>query len=269
MRWPGVHVGLSEALYHSDPALSSTGARWLLRCPAMYQWRSTHSVHSDTFDLGKAAHARLLKAGPGVVVVDAPTWQTKAARQARDEARGAGLVPLLADVDEQVTAMAEAARLDPLIRMIFDGPGVAEQSLFWKHRSGLMCRARPDWTCTGRTKLLVDYKTTKSAAPDDLPAAIARYGYHQQAAWYLDGAAALAVVPPDASFLFVFQEVTPPYLTNVVQLADDAIMVGRRQNEQAVGVYHRCLETGVWPGYTSGRAGIVSLPSWYMKEAAI
>ena len=83
---------MPEADYHADPvaggSLSSSVARHILaRTPAEVAYERDHPVHKDAYDLGTVVHKALLGIGPEIVEVDADSWQTKAARQARDEAR--------------------------------------------------------------------------------------------------------------------------------------------------------------------------------------
>lgn len=274
---PGVY-DIPDADYHADPvpggSLSSSGVRMLLppSCPALYRYWADHgSAPKADYDFGHAAHLEVLGAGPPVRVVDAPDWRTKAAREARDEAYAAGEVPLLAADHWTVREMASALRSNPIVRALFNtDSGRPEQSLFWVDE--VWRRARLDWLPERRGMgrvILADYKTTNCAAPDAITKAIYNYGYHQQGAWYLDGAQRLGLVGEDAAFLFVFQEKTPPYLVTVVQPDAMALRVGRDLNRRAVEVYRECLLTGRWPGYSED-VELVGLPAWaenrYLQE---
>ena len=113
---------------------------------------------------------------------------------------------------------------------------------------------------------MVDYKTTRSAAPADFAKSAADYGYHQQEPWYCDGFADVAA-DSNAAFLFVIQEKHAPYLVNVIELDRDAVELGRRLNRLAIETYARCMESGIWPGYGNDVARI-ELPQWaaYQQE---
>src|SRR3972149_5802627 len=65
---------------------------------------------SERFDLGRAAHAYLLEGESGFAIIEAADWRTKAAKEARDAARAAGKIPLLADRWGDVQGMALAAQ---------------------------------------------------------------------------------------------------------------------------------------------------------------
>jgi hypothetical protein len=268
----GVVDGLPDEEYHAHGALSSTGARTLIKPagPALYAWRRAHpEPHKSAYDLGHAAHLQVLGAGPKVVVVDAADWRTKAAKEQRDAAYAAGAVPLLAEQYAGVRAMAEELARHPLAGPLLNpANGIAEQSLFWTDpATGVPCRVRVDWRTQLRDgrPVLVEYKTCASAAPDALPRVMNTYGYHQQGMFYLDGAQALGLAEDEALFLLVFQEKTPPYLTSVRYLDAAAARIGRARNRRALQIFAECTASGVWPGYPT-EAEPLSLPVWAEHE---
>lgn len=271
---PGVYDIPAEE-YHQHPALSSSGARRLLPpgCPALFRYQQDNPPETTkTFEYGHAAHQLVLGAGPDIVSVAAPDWRTKAAKEQRDAARETGAVPLLAHEYDQVIAMAEALKAHPLASVLLaPGSGQPEQSLFWTDRpTGVHRRARVDWLpapAAGRM-LLPDYKTTTTVDEDELRRAIHRFGYHQQAAWYLDAVTALGLADV-ARFLFVFQLKTPPYLVRVVEPDDLALRIGRDLNREAIELFAECTRTGLWAGYDD--VSLIGLPGWvenrYLQEA--
>lgn len=273
---PGIY-DIPEEAYHADPvkggSLSSTGARKLLppSCPALFKYEQDNPPPPrQAFDFGTAAHKEVLGIGPELAVLDFPDWRTKEAREARDEAREQGAVPLKRSEYEQVTAMAEALKLHPVAGPIFtEQAGRPEQSLFWQDPdTGVVCRARADHlphpTSSGRL-ILADYKTCASAAPDKIQRSVADYGYHFQAAWYMDGVRTLGLAE-DVAFLFVFQEKTAPYLVNVIELDHEAHRIGAWQNREAREIYAACRRTGRWTGYSDDSPNVVSLPAYYSRQ---
>lgn len=268
---PGVYEIPAE-VYHADPilggSLSSSGARRLLppSCPALFRHEQLHGRKTRrVFEIGHAAHALVLGTGPELVKVEADNWRTKAAQEKAAEARARGAVPLLPDEYAEIHAMADALRAHPVARALFDPDyGRAEQSLIWRDGpSGIWRRAMLDWLPdAGPGRLIVpDYKTTTCAAPSELSKTVHKWGYHQQHAWYVDGAQALDLGDQDAAFVFVFQEKTAPYLVTVIELDALALRIGRERNRQAIEVYAQCSESGVWPDY-SNEVESVPLPVW-------
>ena len=266
---PGVYDGMPEAEYHADPvpggSLSASGAKLLLppSCPARVRSDQLFPPPpKDTFEFGTAAHRLVLGAGPEIVIVDAPDWRTRAAKEARDAARFEGHVPLLPADAFIVESMAVAIRAHPLAGALLDPErGKAEQSLFWQDdETGVWRRARLDFL---RDRIIVDYKTCDRADRESIRKAVANYGYHIQDAQYRDGVRALGI-DDDPAFLFVFQEKTPPYLVNVVQLDDDAVAAGRERMRLACEIFRDCTESGCWPGYSdiTRDPDVISLPPW-------
>jgi hypothetical protein len=267
---------MDEATYHGDPvpggSLSASGAKLLLppSCPAKY-WhdRCNGEPPKRTFEFGTAAHQLILGAGPEITLVDSPDWRTKAAREARDEARVTGRIPLLPAEYSQVQAMADAIRKHPLASALLDPEyGDAEQSLFWTDdATGIWRRARLDWLPrrrAGRRPIITDYKTCDKADEASARRAIANYSYYISAAQYIDGVSAVGI-DDDPAFLFIFQEKTAPYLVNVVGLDDKAIATGRERMRLACEIWRDCTESGEWPGYEAQADDditYISLPPW-------
>jgi hypothetical protein len=256
---------LDAEAYRAHPALSVSGAKKLLppSCPALYRYeRDNPQQNKPVFDVGHAAHAQLLEVGAELVVVDADSWTTKAAREARDAAYAAGKTPLLTKDKAAVDGMTAAVRAHPGAAALFED-GRPEVSLFWEDWAhGVARRARLDWLTVhgGGSATVVDLKTCASAEPQAIGKAVANFGYHMQHAWYVDGVHALGLAD-DIRFLFVFVEKAPPHLVTVVELDGEAVRVGRARNDQALRIFADCEASGRWPGYADG-AVTVSLPRW-------
>jgi hypothetical protein len=128
------------------------------------------------------------------------------------------------------------------------------------------CRARLDWLPErrGGRLILPDYKTCESAHREKFRKSAANYGYHQQADWYTGGAKVLEL-DEDPAFVFVAQEIQPPYLVNVIELAAPSLSVGHNLNYIARQIYAECVTNNRWPGY-SDDVELVDLPEWYLRQ---
>lgn len=259
--------------YLQHPALSASGAKVLVRPggPARFRHERDHGRPSKpAFDLGHAAHDAVLGTGPTIVVVDADSWRTNAAKAERDLAYQSGRVPLLIGDAERVADMARALRAHPVAaRLLHPSSGEPEVSLFWHDAEhGVDRRGRVDWLrradADGRL-ILTDYKTTTSADPGAIERSVINFGYHQQAAWYRDLVIGLGLAR-SAPFLFVFQETTAPYLVHVVELDADLLAMGAERNRQALEVFARCTADDVWPGYNDAGISTVSAPTWALRQ---
>jgi len=250
---PGVYGDIPESVYHADRStLSHSGALKLLppSCPAKFKEAlDAPPEHHDYFDFGHAAHALVLGTGLDIVEVKAKDWKTKAAQEQRKAIRAEGKVPLLTADLVHARAMAVKVREHAVASDLL-ATGQAEMSLYWTDpASWVRLRARIDWmTQPGGRLTFVDYKTTSSASPRPFASSAHKFGYFQQAPWYLDGARELDL-SDDPRFLFIAQEKEPPYLVTVHEFGPEDIETGARLNRKAIEIYAECTATGVWPGY--------------------
>ena len=260
---PGVFT-MSMDAYHADPcsslSLSASGAIDLVAtCPATFDHKRRHpTAPKRHFDIGSAAHRLVLGRGESLEVIAHPDFKTKAAREARDKAYDEGRTPLLKADFDKVQAMAQAIHEHPVAAACFAN-GTPEQSLFWQDgETSIWCRSRPDWLPRG--DIFADYKTSQDVNPAELPRFMMNFGYHQRAAWYLDGIRALGL-SKDPKYLMVFQEKEPPYQVVIAQPSPVALEWGRIKNLKARHLFAECLATDEWPGYADDVVTL-DLPGW-------
>lgn len=286
----GLLVGLHdipEAEYHRDPtiqpSLSHSVAVTLLEKSPRHSWvkhprlNPAHEAeHSAQFDLGKLAHAMVLDDGRGIAVIDASDYRTKAAKEARQSARDAGKIPVLAGNLPAVEAMAAAFRAQLAasdLAGIMDR-GRPEQTLIWQEdtkHGAIWCRCRLDWyACDTLGKpignVFLDYKTTgQSAAPEAFGKTLFNLGYDVQWAFYRRGIQVVLKVE-DPVFVFACQETTPPYALSLNTLDPAAQDMADKRTEAAIEQWAWCLKHDAWPGYNR-RTAHLSAPAWWrMRE---
>lgn len=261
---PGLHYGVP---YHPLPgSLSVSSAKTLLKAPALYRWQREHPTHSDAFDFGSAAHALVLGVGvESIYVAPFDNWQTKAAQAERRESREAGLSPILPADWLRVCDMADALSSHRTAMDLLSGGHAEVYALAVDAATGVMRRAWIDYLTP---TVASDYKSAATVEPGAFASAVAKYGYHQQAAWTLDLLADLD--HPAQAFAFIAQEKEPPYLVEVYDLDAEAIARGRELNARALERFRDCTESGIWPGYTARPFTTLSLPRWalYDQESA-
>ena len=267
-------LDIPSSLYHADdlggdtPSLSASLIHTLLSCSPAHA-RAQHpklnpALERDDaahYDIGMVVHALLLQGEDVAEVIDAPDWRTKAAKEARDEARAAGLVPLLAHQHENVRSIVAAAReqlevFDAAPGLLVDGK--PEQTIVWEE-NGVLCRSRLDWLHDDHTAI-DDVKTTsRSANPDGWSRSLFNFGGDVQAALYLRGAKAVTGV--DAVFRWAVVETTYPYALSVLTPGPDVLALADAKVDTAIRVWRDCLERNHWPGYPT-RVCTVELPPW-------
>lgn len=264
---PCVIYDMDEAVYHSDPvkggSVSQSSVKMLLEPggPARFRYQQDHPREDRAaFSLGRAAHALVLGAGAPLHRLTHADMRTKAAKEERAEAEAEGFIVLRPDEHDQVIAMADAIGAHDGALNALDGE--PEVSMFAPDgETGVWMRGRADVLGHG---WIADYKTAQSANPHEFARSAARYGYHLQAAWYINLASTL-LDWSGAAFRFVVQEKAPPYLVNVVELDADFLRIGHEQAREALLAYAFCLDTSYWPGYPD-EATVVTPPRWLVAS---
>jgi hypothetical protein len=255
-----IRLNMPEAEYHSHPALSSTQARLLLDSPAKYKYSLTHpQEHKDAFDLGTSVHSKVLGVGATAVVLDFPDMRTKAAREARDEARAAGQIVLSATDMAKGDGMAEAVLAHPEARQVLESIEGREVSLF-ADVEDVAVRARFDIYGGNRA---ADLKSARDASPKGFNATVGRYGYHIQDRFYDEAHQAITGMPLE-SFHFLVVESTAPYLVAVYELDYMWEDLAKERTARARELYKQCTATDVWPGYMGGT---LTPPTWAIFDA--
>lgn len=260
----GIYSRISDVEYHQDhESLSSSGARTLtqLTPEEFHANRLEPPNPKPQYDFGHVCHKMVLGEGSQIVRVDARDWRTNVAKEAREKAWAAGKVPVLKATIDTAQRMAGKVFEHRLAAKLLEA-GAAELSGYWHDdETGVRLRCRPDWLpeYRGGRPIIVEYKSAASANPRRFSKSAGDYGYHQQAAWTIDGLAECADVD-DAAFLFIVQQKDSPFLVSVVQIDPEDVELGRRQNRAAIRLYADCVEAGRWPGYEG--LTTVSLPGW-------
>ena len=261
---------IDAADYHAcpcpEPALSNSLLKPLLALSPRHAWQASPRLNpnfepeeSARFDLGSTVHALALEKGRALHIIDAPDFRTKAAKEARDAARGLGKIPVLAKQYETALEIAQAAR-----KQLEDFPGAegaldlargqTEIGLFWQDEAGCWGRNLIDRLLTdGPIWTVFDLKTLgRSARPDDggLGVHFCEMGYDTQAAMQERGL--LRVFPELAGrlqFRFIFVEIEPPYMLSVVEPDVSTMTIARKKVDTGFRLWTECLRTRQFPGY--------------------
>lgn len=280
MTCSGIVDGLAILDYIRDPApapsLSASIAHVLLTTSARHAQLAHPRLNpawepdaTNETDLGTIAHAVLLENDRSrLAVIDAKDWRTKAAQESRDNARLAGLLPILVDrmrdVDAMVAVAREAIEANPDTRGLL-ATGRIESTLIWPEGEA-WCRCRPD-IISDDTRVLLDYKTTsRSAEPYGFAATLLNHGYDLQGALMLRGAAAL-VGERDWSAIFMAQETEAPYAVAFVGLDPQYVVFAQARLDAALRLWTHCLATGEWPAYPTQTCW-TSPPEWAVARFA-
>ncbi len=261
---PGIYtMGMAE--YLAIDALSSGVAHTLLSASPLHAKHDKDHPSDATkeMDLGSYAHAMLLEGSANFVEVDADSWRTKAAQEARDDARSVGKLPILTSKVQEVSDMVAAAHSyvdNSEIAGAFRD-GAPEQTLIWSEDS-VLCKARPDWLSP---RHLIHYKTTTNVNVRAFGRVAASMGYAMAMMFYQRGLN--AVLPDNECEHFILaQEATAPFACKLFDITAALSDVAERQVERAIGIWARCLASGQWPAY-DGSVHSIDLQPWELAQA--
>lgn len=259
---PGI-FDIPTAAYHRDPvkdgSLSHSGSKKLLISPQHFKaWRDDGEEHKAVFNLGKAAHAKVLGVGEEIVVVKADDWKTKKAQAERDAAWARGAVPILTKQASQVEAMAAALRRHTLAsRLLAPGTVLYEQTIVWYDPvTGVWCRLMSDAiraVDSNGVRIVIDFKTRAGKGVAGIDRELFNLGYFGQGAWYVEGVQAmedLGELPPAAEtwFVLILQEKDPPHAVACVPLHPDDLAAYADQHRDMRRLYAECKAADHWPG---------------------
>jgi hypothetical protein len=257
---------MPDRVYHARPELSSTGARVLLDAPARFRhWVDNPQPTKAVFDLGTAAHAKVLGTGAGVVVypeehlTPSGNVSTKAVTVTwEQEQRAKGLIPITTHDRDRVDAMAEAVLSNKEARAILEAVTGREVTIV-ADVDGVPSRCRFDLYDGSRG---ADLKTARDASPKGFNRSVGAYGYHIQERWYRDVHKAETGTEL-ASFPFIVVESSAPHLVGVYDLDFMWEDIAKKRTQQARDLYRACTASGEWPGYSPVT---LTPPTWAVFE---
>lgn len=258
---PGVFYDFPVDDYFEDPcpgpSLTQSIAKILIDRSPLHAWHAHPRLNPDyehdddkKFDLGNTVHRLLTGRGPKIVPLDFPNWQTRASKEAREEAIKAGCQPILREQYERAAEMRDAAirqlRAAGLAAPFSEGAG---EVVMAAQDGGVWLRTMIDWM--EHTESFWDYKSTGlSIAPHSLSMVAANAGWDVQAAFHeriID-----AIDPNGAgrrTFRFVAQEDEPPFAISILEMDGHWMTMGRKKVQHAIDIWTDCIKHNRWPAY--------------------
>ena len=264
----GIHAGISFVQYQGIDAVNNSLLKMFRQTPAHAHYKMTHPEEdTESLRLGDAVHVAILEpARFEREYIKSPKFDKrsnagKAAAAEWIEKHG-DQAAILPDEWDWACAMRDSVWAHPLASELLKGAGQNEMTALWIDKeTGLLCKARPDrFTNYRGWSVILDIKTTSDpATPEGFGRACAKYLYHWQAAFYLDGLNTLAAHKRRWIHLVVEKE--PPYCIALMELDDSALEEGRQQYRRALALYAECMKKNEWLGYPVGVEGM-DIPRW-------
>lgn len=282
----GVVESLSNADYHADSAIGSSGLIEFAECPALY-WNKylnpeAQRTHDDKYRLGSYAHIALLEphifereylVSPEFAVVNKgkknEAYKTMNKTHAdwnvfEEHANSVSKKAILHSEYIQALAMADAIKEHELANAMMSGTGKNEMSFFALDEcTGLRIKARPDRLVNvkGIGIVLVDYKTTALSLSTSKQSHHA-FGLsrHIQAAHHKE-VVELVTGGKIAQVCYITQMQEAPYLVRVFRMPEEALAAGSNQIRSYLGQIADCHARNQWSGYPSEIEDFI-LPNW-------
>lgn len=271
---PGLYKDVPPETYSRWTAVRSSLLRKMERSPLHARYAMLHPDEDSTpaKEFGQAFHVAILEperfnTAFGVMPNFGPRQSSKVRAQ-EDEYRAvhAHVRMISKENFDLCLAMRDAVWQHPTAKEILSQPGANELSAVWKDAiTGLPCKGRQDRFGIWNGPTVTDVKSAADASRLGFAKSIAKYGYAEQAAFYLDGFQHLARVAEPRRYVLIAVEKEPPFAVGVYELDQASIAAGRKKYRGHLDRWAQCLESGVWEAYGDG-CDLITMPAWAMKE---
>lgn len=282
---------MPNADYHDASPLSHSDLEVFRKNPALWKAQQEGRVtreRTDDFDFGAAFHAIMSEDDSVFIEIPDSALSASGSRSGQKwkdfVSQNPGKILLKRGGEHgtnKLRMMADAIQDHPSAALILKrGNGDLrrhEVSLFFDRQTDagepIECKARPDVILFDKDgddglkpQFLIDWKTTSDSDPEAFAQAGWRFGYHRQAAWYLD--AAKACWPGcNPKFLFVSVEKADVFRVEVHEPSEMLLAIGREQNAELVHQFAACVRQGIWQPRTFGIINQMQPPAWAVKRS--
>jgi exodeoxyribonuclease VIII len=300
----GIHHLLDERVYRNDPAIAISDLKEMSLSPLHFwskKFGGYRAEQTEAQEIGTLTHLSVLEpeeyARKTVLKpADAPRKPTDAQRNAKKpsedtiaaikwwddwSAANAGKTELSQDDSTQIAGITQGVMSNADAVKLMDG-ALKEVAMFKTivvNGVTIRTKGKADIICSSKgsdAEAIADLKTVDRgyANPDDFSYSIKKWGYAQQAAWYIDLYNMLTSTDDPfttdvkkSRWVFIVAEKLPPYVCVTLELDEDSIEVGRAINKRHLETLAECFKTNVWERPLNGMRGRVSIPEWAKKKS--
>ena len=267
---------MSNAEYRKREGLASTDIKRMMKSMATWKYfkdNPQEEVDTPAFKFGRAYHKYCLEPydfDNEYVVSPKIDKRTKEGKAAYEQfLKGAGNKEVIdEETYDQLQKMREVLYATPYVKKLINGEH--EKSFFWTDKkTGVKCKTRPDsFGELAGHGICVDLKTTTDAETEAFMRSALKFNYDVQAAHYTAGLE--EIYGKEFQFVFIAQEVKPPYLVNVLQADEYFMRNGREVRDQLLETYKKCLELDEYPAFLGFKdekryINSLSLPKWLIN----
>lgn len=266
----GLHYDVPMDVYHGNCAPGPSVSGSVLfdlhsTCPARAIAR--HYLNPDDDDEENATEAKSFGSAANALIVegrdvfderyaikpDGMSFATTEGKAWKKDHGGLEIITYAAY--QKILGMTEGLRSNEATAAAFTNGKPEVTAIYKDPETGIYLKSRPDYLRRG---LALNYKTTKSAAPEPFMRDAWTYGYCVSAAICVDVLKALGEPAP---YCLIVQEKTRPFLAKAYVLSDDYMLGGRMIYRRALRRFADCLASGKWEGY-GDEIGTLPYPPW-------
>jgi hypothetical protein len=140
-------------------------------------------------------------------------------------------------------------------------PGNQIEREFFFQRSAVDCKAKMD-VVNLDSGVIIDLKTSSDPSPRGFSRSVVDYGYHRQAAMYLDAVKQQTGV--ECRMVFIVVNKKAPFVAAIYELSSELVDIGRMQLDGLLEEYKRRSATGNWVSdWADGGIHEIVKPKWY------
>jgi len=273
----GLH-DVEELAYHAGPGVSQSTLKAFKLSPAHGKAQmDKHSEPTAAMKLGTAVHCAVLEPKRfDSLYVGAPDIKrnSNAGKEAYAAWASENVGKEIIDGDDLalVKKMREAVRAHEVAATLTTG--VIEQAAYWiDETTGLLCKCKPD-AIVFEQGVILDLKTTNDDATEKaFGKAVGNYGYHIQAAFYLDGvkealkqssvvdSRSVGLQSTPERFVFLVVEKSAPHGVALFELDFSDLCIGREAYKKYLQELAICQMENYWPSYRQG-IQTIKIPTW-------
>ncbi len=261
---PGIYEGLSFETYLQIDAVNNSSLKPLERSPAHYKIALAQESNTDAQRFGQFLHDSTLDpetvgkyyavepdlTQPPILRKDGTEYDsprsTKEYKKRKEQFLVlAGEKRIVSHQWYQSTQiMLQRLHRNERARTWLTAKGPAEVTVvFDEPTTGIRCKARLDKWCPD-LGIIADLKTTADIC--DFNWSVGKFGYHRQAAFYIDAVQSATGEPH--RFGFVAIEKGQPFCVRSALLCESSVNAGRDEYRSSLQKLAECRERNEWPG---------------------
>ncbi len=287
---PGIYTDLTDEQYRAIDAVNQSQLKLFQKSAKAVYESKEFPKHSSAFKLGQAADLLLFNPERFSEEFVEYSGSAKADGEWTTERRGKGWAEFKEFAEREGKQILTEAELDEAqniakachqheIAAGLLSDGRAHTVVIWRdEHTGLLCKAQLDYLqhLESEDHMIVDVKTTRSITPRAWAADSFKYGYHVQAAFYLDGlfdqlyGGFNSTDLPHIGFTDIAVEKGSPRPEVVCyEVPPQLIYYGRQQYRGWLEEYAACKESGVWPGIADRMTMQTKPPEWIREKVEL